>query len=197
MNALLRKMLERMGGAASKTGSDMAAHMGLLTLLALNSPFGKVVEIGVGGGWSTIALLTGVRAVGCRLASYDISAECGRNVEALAEAAMGKSPLDSWDFRVLPSVAAVEDFKPGSVSLLFIDITHTYEDTKNELTVWLPKMHAGGIMCGKDYFIHEDTQGKDRSGVKRAVDEFAVLHEYRFNQLDFLHDQGLFVLWPK
>ncbi|MES2199322.1 MAG: class I SAM-dependent methyltransferase [Chlamydiota bacterium] len=50
---------------------------------------------------------------------------------------------------------------------MFIDGNHDYDFVKEDIKLWLPKVRAGGILAGHDY----DPEGKEFSGVKRAVDE--------------------------
>lgn len=76
-----------------------------------------------------------------------------------------------------------------SVSLLFIDAGHTYEDVKNDLINYIPKVKSGGIICGHDYesntydekYINEDYVDGKHHGVIKAVNEIMgdVEHEGR------------------
>jgi len=62
------------------------------------------------------------------------------------------------------SLEACNDFKTGSLSFVFIDASHDYENVKKDLTAWYPKMKSGGTLAGHDWNWHE---------VARAVKEFA------------------------
>lgn len=42
-------------------------------------------------------------------------------------------------------------FQDGSISFLYLDTTHAYNDTKEELALWWPKVKRGGWLCGDDY----------------------------------------------
>jgi len=50
---------------------------------------------------------------------------------------------------------------------VFLDTTHTYENTKREILAWLPKIKKGGLFAGHDY----GSTRKAHSGCKIAVDE--------------------------
>jgi hypothetical protein len=65
-----------------------------------------------------------------------------------------------------PSVEAAKDFADGSLDFVYIDGLHFYEDVKNDIKAWLPKVRKGGMIGGHDYY--EDTWG---AAVRRAVDE--------------------------
>lgn len=197
MKEILLRMFQGMEGGAALPGSDMRGHMSMLYLLARHWSGGNVVELGVGTGWSTISLLAGVCEAGRVLDSYDINPMTEIHVQRNLRSRLRRNPvLESWRFHLKDSVEAAADFENGSVSLMFLDTSHTLEDVRRELPAWLPKMHPEGVVCGHDYLLHEDPRWS-WSGVKQAVDEFAAAHAQRFHLQVFPHDQGFFILWPR
>ncbi len=52
-----------------------------------------------------------------------------------------------------------------SLDFVFLDASHTYEDVKNDICLWLPKVRYGGVLAGDDY------TDKFSDGVVKAVDE--------------------------
>ena len=58
----------------------------------------------------------------------------------------------------------VSSFQDESLDVVFIDLTHTYEEVKQDIILWLPKVKNGGILSGHDYEI-------GWAGVMKAVDE--------------------------
>lgn len=50
---------------------------------------------------------------------------------------------------------------------LNIDSDHTYETTKKEMDIWIPKVIPNGLIFMDDYLV-------DRCGVKQAVDEWVI-----------------------
>jgi hypothetical protein len=64
-----------------------------------------------------------------------------------------------------PSVEAARLFADGSLDLVFIDAGHSFEDVKQDIQAWLPKVKPGGILGGDDY------HPKSWPGVVKAVDE--------------------------
>lgn len=59
---------------------------------------------------------------------------------------------------------AVELFQDNSCDVVFIDMGHTYEEVKNDIEIWLPKIKNGGYISGHDY-------NHGWPGVWRAVNE--------------------------
>ncbi len=64
-----------------------------------------------------------------------------------------------------PSLEAVNEFQDKSLAFVFIDASHKYEDVKNDINAWYPKIKLGGTLSGHDWAW---------SSVRRAVEEFAV-----------------------
>jgi len=71
------------------------------------------------------------------------------------------------------SVEASKLYTDNTLDFVFIDAGHEYEDVKNDLYAWYPKIKTGGIIAGHDYFDPSDPEhGHKFPGVKKAVDEF-------------------------
>lgn len=187
-------MFFNMQGNSRLWGSEMAAHMPSLALLAKNWSFGNVVEVGVGQGYSTCAFVAGLEGTGRGLISYDINPLVNQSFWKVMGLPGPCKEID-WEFRVKDSVSAAMDFYDKEVSLLFIDTSHIYEATVAELEAWEPKMHPRGVICGHDYYL--ERMGDVECGVKRAVDEFHQKRASLYTLQVLPHDQGLFILWPK
>lgn len=67
------------------------------------------------------------------------------------------------------SLVTHNQFKDNSLKFVFIDSSHQYEDVKNELEKWYPKVKKGGVLAGHDY--HHTGEW---AGVGKAVDEFCL-----------------------
>lgn len=193
---LISALFRGMEGDAREYGSSMAAHMPTLYLLAQNWSFGEIVEVGVGRGWSTVSFLAAISdVVGKRLRSFDIDPV--RHSAVVQASGLSIQELSNyWDFKISDSVDAAHRFEDRSVSLLFIDTTHTYEKTRQELEAWLPKIHPDGVICGHDYYLYEHPSWSKESGVHIAVNEFSARHKERFRLQLIPNDFGLFIFWP-
>lgn len=63
----------------------------------------------------------------------------------------------------LASVDAARTYEDESIDFVFIDAAHDYENVRQDLYAWYPKLKKGGMMCGHDHTW---------PGVVKAVNEF-------------------------
>ena len=71
------------------------------------------------------------------------------------------------------SIEAAEDFEDNSLDFVYIDAGHTYEEVKQDLLAWLPKVRSGGLFAGHDYDIHN----VNSEGLIRAVQEILTVEK--------------------
>jgi predicted O-methyltransferase YrrM len=191
--AWMRALRKAEEGVARTWGSSMSEYMRLLAGLASVSE-GSIVECGVGGGASTIALLAGSCRRQATVHSYDLEPLCRDNVgvhippECLPDAAL------RWRFEASDASLAASRHADQSVGLFFLDASHALAETRSELAAWAPKMRKGGILCGHDYWLH--LAWGDASGVQKAVDAFAASHQGSCELETFRAGAGFFILWP-
>lgn len=137
---------------------------------------GVGVELGVYAGSFSAQILAGQSRVRC-LYSIDPWApttECGFSspeeadyhrhlaVDVLKKFGHRSSIVHAYSFQV------VDTFSDNSLDFVYIDSSHLYEQTKQELKDWWPKLRSGAIMSGHDYANCE--------AVRKAVDEFVARH---------------------
>jgi hypothetical protein len=65
------------------------------------------------------------------------------------------------------SIDALNGVPDESLDFVYVDGDHTYEGVKADLEAAVPKLKAGGVLCGDDY----GPGGWWEGGVKQAVDE--------------------------
>jgi glycosyltransferase involved in cell wall biosynthesis len=63
------------------------------------------------------------------------------------------------------SQQAVKQFEDESLDFVFIDASHEYQDIKEDIIAWFPKVKKGGVIAGHDYL------NSDFPGVEKAVHE--------------------------
>jgi predicted O-methyltransferase YrrM len=62
----------------------------------------------------------------------------------------------------------------GSLDFVFIDAGHSYNEVKEDIRVWYPKVKEGGVLSGHDY----EDPNHPFPDIKKAVDEFALQNQY-------------------
>lgn len=73
------------------------------------------------------------------------------------------------------SISFLKSFKDNYFDFIYIDTSHQYEHTKNELEISLKKIKSQGVIAGHDYNKYRF------NGVVRAVDEFSKENNFKLN----------------
>lgn len=159
-----------------------------------------IVELGTYSGSSFAAFCQAVEACGIDAKCYgidlwegdihmgrfdeDLFAEISRYV---AETYPGIAVLVRKDFN-----AASALFDDGSVDLLHIDGTHTYEAVSNDFRTWLPKLSDRAVVLFHDTNVTVENTGEPalRFGVRRFFDSVKTAYPH----FEFAHCWGLGVL---
>ena len=56
-----------------------------------------------------------------------------------------------YNAKRMTSLEAAQTYEDGSLDLIWIDASHEYEDVKDDIQAWLPKVKKGGFIGGDDY----------------------------------------------
>lgn len=81
----------------------------------------------------------------------------------------------------------LRQFADNSLIWVYLDSFHSYEQLKKELMISADKVKNNGYIAGHDYTDGDEGSGY-KYGVKRAVREFCVEHDYEFKYLTFDKD---------
>lgn len=144
-------------------GEDWFTYASLYKNMVTKFPSGsKFVEIGSWKGKSSAFMAVEIANSGKNIDFYCIdtfegSIEYKNNPELPFLYEVFKTnmkPLENYytDIRTT-SLNAVEKFDDESIDFVFIDGSHEYEDIKNDIISWLPKVKKGGILAGHDYYL--------------------------------------------
>lgn len=129
----------------------------------------QVIELGVRGGNSTAALLAAVEKHGGHVWSVDISAP---------QVPDHWFDSDLWDFIGGDDLETADEL-PDGVDVVFIDTSHTFEQTWCELDLYAPKLRSGGVFLLHDTELErpEASPGTDPPyPVKAAVDQWSFAY---------------------
>jgi cephalosporin hydroxylase len=174
----------------ARNRTDISDHLPLLFGEAMQAKPRLIVELGVRGGESTFVFERVARLCDSVLLSVDIE-DCSL-----------VSAWDRWHFVREDDVAFAERFEAWSrehdlepvIDVLFIDTSHLYEHTKQEIAAWLPFVAEDGRVFFHDtnlkpvYFRKDGSMGlgwQNDRGVIRAVEEhFNVRFDEKHDFID-------------
>lgn len=172
--------------------------LGLLRLSSRPTLFGAEIGVGCGGTsamllrefhdltlymvdpWSTHPETSAYRKTGDRRARMS-QEENERRFQGSCAAVEFAGPRAA--IMRLRSVEAAKRVQDDSLDFVFIDGSHAYEDVRDDIAAWWPKVKSGGLFCGHDYSSGPDANQKF-SGVQRAVDEFFSKRQLPFSRHD-------------
>lgn len=155
----------------SDEGHDTSGHLHVLyTLARWCVPKPMMLEIGIRGGISTVALLAGAAESGGTLMSIDHDSCSVRTVTSIVES-LGLQ--DAWRPHVAHSDSFVNEC-PDGMDLLWIDGDHSYEQVLKDTQNYVPKLRAGGWLVMHDACL----EGAGQDGVTRIVPTLRMSGEY-------------------
>jgi cephalosporin hydroxylase len=171
-----REELRQVETRALSLQTDLSDHLVTLFVETLAVHPHLIVELGVRGGESTFVLERAAALSEAHLVSVDI------------EDCQASCTYPKWAFVKRDDVAFAGEFAEWcrarsivpTIDVLFIDTSHLYEHTKEELRVWLPFLSAKGKLILHDtnmktiYRRADGTIGagwNNSRGVIRALEE--------------------------
>jgi hypothetical protein len=115
-----------------------------------------IVEVGSWKGRSTHALLSGTNGVVFAVDHFKGNPEEMQSVHGEAQEhdihalfLENTKDFDNLVVMKMESGEAALNFEDSSVDMIFIDGSHTYENARRDIELWLPKCY--GLFCGHDF----------------------------------------------
>ena len=157
--------------------TDISDHLCTLYLLTIEFNLKKIIELGTRNGESTIALLQAAHEISGEVTSIDINS-CSYAKNIINDLNLS----DKWNF-IQNDDLEIEWNQV--IDHLFIDTSHTYEQTMAELKKYEPFVRSGGIIT-----LH------DMVGCPEVL---IAINEYIQNREDikfykYFHNSGLGIL---
>lgn len=161
----------------TELGEKWFSYPNLYNKVVKHFPSGsKFVEVGSWKGMSSLYMATEIINSGknidfCCVDTWQGSLEHDgfENMETLYDIFLtNMKPVENYYSHIKnTSLESSKLFEDDSLDFVFIDASHEYEDVKNDILAWLPKVKDGGILAGHDYYVNTDWF----PGVKKAVNE--------------------------
>jgi cephalosporin hydroxylase len=163
------------------TISDIDEHLELMFIEALLARPQLIVELGVRGGASTFVFGRAARCCGASLISADLD-DCS-----------SACPSSGWHFfqgddlyfaAIFREFCAQRTLEPA-IDLLFIDTSHYYGHTRDEISAWFPFLSARAKVIFHDTNMRVIGRRNDggfatgwnnQRGVVRAIEEYLGIH---------------------
>lgn len=149
--------------------SDVNEHLVYMVDLCVELDAKRIIELGVRQGVSTTAWLHGLEQTDGKLWSVDIE---------------GRPEIHSsrWTFiQGSDTNADVLAKLPESVDIVFVDTSHRFAHTLEELALYTPRVRSGGRIVLHDTEVESpDLTNETDFPVKRAVAQFCDANGYRW-----------------
>lgn len=158
------------------TRTDISDHLKQLFVESIEMKPRLIVELGVRGGESTFVLERVARLFDIPLVSVDIE-DCS-----------GVSNYPKWHFIKSDDIEFAKQFQswansknlPQTIDVLFIDTSHIYEHTVQEIKYWFPLLSSTAKVLFHDtnqrlVYLRKDGSigiGWTNRGVMRAIEEY-------------------------
>tara|TARA_Y100000310_G_C20669379_1_gene809381 strand:+ start:1367 stop:1996 length:630 start_codon:yes stop_codon:yes gene_type:complete len=156
---------------------DISLFLPILRSFSMRAQYKEeynIVELGVRGGCSTLAFLSGLHEAAnkrktvhvqpiekYKLYSCDIE-DCSHIRKSYPKM---REYFDTyWEFYLCDSIELANIILDVVPDIVFIDTNHEYKNTLNELELWVPRVNSGG------FIILHDTCSTQ--GVPLAIDTF-------------------------
>jgi hypothetical protein len=152
-------------------------------LLKTLSKNGTIAELGVATGGFSLDILKYALPQKLYLIDAWDSARYNQDLLTNIQQVLAKNiQIGQVFLKRMLSHQAVTEFPDQYFDWIYIDTTHTYQQTKLELELYAPKIKCGGVIAGHDYCMG-NWEKSFKYGVIEAVHEFCVKHNYRLKYL--------------
>jgi len=140
-----------------------------------------IIELGVGGGHSSLAFLAACAKTGGHLWSADIQ-PCFRARKTILDFHLSKF----WTFIQQDSLKLARTLMiPAKADIIFIDTNHQYEQTRKEILFYEPFLRNDGVML-----LH-DSRNPGCPGVEQAIKWILQNHPAMFRYKEYKVRYGL------
>jgi len=152
----------------------------------------KLVECGVADGDSAIYLAKELKRLNKKFKLYLVdNMDYGKyfQMKTIYENCIKAGIAEHIEVHPYDSVAASKLFADGSLNFCYIDTSHLYEETKESIKAWYPKMIDGGILGGHDYFSCPPV----REAVDELIPQIFIREQINIDPFEpeqFLHIEG-------
>jgi len=160
--------------------SDISEHLSTLFLLTIEFDLKRILELGVRDGNSTTALTEAVSKIDGHVWSIDVNScnEAGRKVKLL--------DLEKyWTFIQGDDIAIGQNWNQ-KVDHIFIDTSHSYGHTLQELKTYVKFLEPNGFITFHDTRTYP--------GVLKAIRDFVTNETCKYRFYNYFNNNGFAIL---
>lgn len=184
---------------SNQKNTDISSHLPTIFVHCINSDPSLVVEAGVRGGESTIPLQKACEFNNAKLIGLDILQSAAKAYSSIANALF--LCMDDMNFA---EYYHNSEFKNEGVDAVFIDTSHLYEHTLQEITQFVPLLKEKGMLIFHDSNVTPlnnnisyvrlngsmDSAPGNTRGVTQAIKEYFSIEfdEYSYVNFTFTKD---------
>lgn len=158
--------------------SDINEHLITLNMLTIELKLKRILELGTRTGESTIAFLEAAKLIDGVVTSIDVD-PCLDAKKLVSKIGLS----DFWNF--IQNDDLQIDWKEP-IDHLFIDTSHTYDQTLAELQKFVKYVRPGGIVSLHDIISHPE--------VLSAIQEY-IKDKHNIKFYKYFNNSGLGILW--
>lgn len=160
--------------------SDISEHLTTLFFLTVEFNLKRVLELGVRDGLSNTALVEAASKIGGHVWSIDIDS-CDVAKRNISQANLN----EYWTFIQGDDIKIGIDWKQ-ELDHIFIDTSHTYQHTLNEINTYEKFLVKNG------FITFHDT--RSFPGVLKAIKEFMSRNPERYNFYNYFNNNGFAII---
>lgn len=155
--------------------NDILHHLSFLRQICFDTNAKLILELGVRTGNSTRAFLSAIESLKGRLISIDIE-DCS-----------GVSDSPYWEFHQMNDLDF--DTNNDEFDIIFIDTSHTYDQTLAELRKFAPKLKSGGAILLHDTISFQPVLQAIQTYLKENPDRYEFENRKSSNGLGVLRER--------
>lgn len=145
------------------------------------------VEVGIANAESIIYLAKKLKSLGKKFTLYgvdDMSYGSYNQMNDIFRNIYNAGVFDCITVIPKDSIEASKDFNDNSLDFVFLDSSHLYEPTKQEIMAWYPKLKDGCLLAGHDFFGHDEVNRAVREMIPEKIKRETINKPDQYQEFD-------------
>lgn len=154
-----------------------------------------IAEVGIGDGYSALFLADRLQSMGKKFTLYMIDNMDYGGTEQLNTIINHMIQAGIKGIKIYPyaSLVAASMFPADHFDFIFLDSSHLYPETKQEIKDWYPRLKEDGIMGGHDYNHYPEVRKSVDEVIPHRFTRHPLYYEKRTIRQTFQEEQILYI----